>query len=477
MAARPNEGIYATEFMSGLNFDKPEILDMLYDRRRDQYMSFMKIMDMLGFAVPVAQEDYSHFEDDWYITTLTVAVAIPAATGAAGVQYDITLDPADVLTDALPTPQKHLPARVGDIIMFPNIAGGGKDVQAIVVAVDATVPKISVKNIVSTDVAPEVQIGTSLIIISAAFAEGTGQPTGMVENLIKYTNNLQIIKETWEGTGTEMTNGKWFSRMRNGEKIRAFFAYGQKRMDYRLAAKADGALLFNRKSTSTTLIDPLPDATGRLVRTTEGLVPYIRTNGYTLPYTAGFFSMADFDYSATIAENERAGDNLCVFYGFNLGLELENLLVDFLAGSEVDYTMFGGDKGKAVAVGFRSLKKAGHNFYFKKLGMLSHPKLYNAPGFLDKAGLGIVVPVGKRSAYIGNGFGQRKLTDLPTFGYRYKKLGEHNRKMEIWEINGTSHRPALRKIIAQDVDNLYSRMHIGFHGMAGNQMQLWEPTI
>ena len=477
----PTEGIHATEFISTLNIDKPSVLDILYPRRRDQWMSFMKIIQMMGFEMPVTQESYTHYEDDHYHKTITVDAGSPiaGASGAAGATFTITLAATDVFTDTLGA--DHVYPRVGDLVQFPNVAGNvARDVQGIVVAVDATVPEIDVVLLRAADTAGPHPGGSQLVIYSGAFSEGTGQPKGATENILEFENFLQIIKESWQGTGTEMTNGKWFTRTADGKQINAFWRYGQEIVDYRMALKCDGALLFGNETTNT-IPDPLPEATGRPIKTTIGAIPFTRANGSLLPYTSGFFQMADFNTAATFAEKERAGNLLCLFYGFNLGIEIEDMMVDYFKETNVTYETvinqaFNGDKEKAMAVGFKALRKAEHTWLFKKLGVLSHPQLWGAPGYNDKIGLGWVVPVAKQNAY-ADAARKRVLTDVPTFGMVYKALGEHNRRSDIWEINGTSHRPALRMLISQDIDNLYQRAHIGGRFMCGNQMQLWEPTV
>ena len=76
----PVGGINATEYISVLDIDRPEIMDELFERKGDQwYGFFMMIMKSRGFEMPVAQESNYHYEDDEYIR--------PIRTGARYVQW------------------------------------------------------------------------------------------------------------------------------------------------------------------------------------------------------------------------------------------------------------------------------------------------------------------------------------------------------------------------------------------------------
>ena len=473
----PVQGIHATEYISVMDIDKPAILDELFETKGDQWYGFFnKIIQAWGFENPVNQESYSHYEDDDYARPIRVGVGgVAGATGGSQVAFTVPLAVGDVFTNGIGG--KSIFPRVGDMVLWPNNLGSAiKNLQGHVVAVAPTTSPATItvklnKAAWSTPATPE---GTNLIVFSGAFAEGTGQPKGTTRNIRKRSNNLQKIKETWEGTGTEMTNGKWITYTSGGRDINAFYAYGMSQVDYMMMLKTDGALLFGQPTDTSApgIVDPLPEATGRFLSTTKGLYhSIVDDGGNVMPYPIGSFSIDKFNEGAQWVEDERAGNMQMVLHSFGLGIELEDLLVDYLKDTDVSYVA-GENTEKVVRVGFRGIHKAGITYAFKKLDSLSNTNTYRNTGFEDKQNMAFVMPVGKSLGYDDS---RRSGASMrPLFGLRYKSHAGYNRKSEVYEINGTMHRPALRPVISQDIDNLYSRADIGFHMMCANKFQIWQ---
>ncbi len=468
----PVQAPHASEVISSLDIDEPDVLRVLYSTKGDQWKNeFVRIIQMIGFTSPAEQETYFHYEDDDFHRPVTVAGAI-TGTGAAHAAFTVTLAATDVFTDGLTTP--HIFPRVGDVIKLPNNGTGtGTDREALVISVNPAGPSFQAKLKDAAATVPTLSAGDLIIIVSGGFAEGTGQPRGTVRNVKKYSNKLQIIKEKWEGTGTEMTNGKWIKSTSEGQDISMYYAYGMQQVDYELALKIDGALLWGQPAPATAIVDPL-SSTGRFVHFTKGMIPEIKDRGETVEYPIGAFDITKFNEAAQIAENNRAGRTMCVFYSFPLGVELEDLLVDYLDNTHVQYAFeaSGMQYKKMVSIGFKGIEKAETVFLFKKLGTLSNTNTYAAPGFEDHNNLAVVCPMRKEPTYSADG--QRLTTkDVPTFGMRYKKLGSYSRLTQTWTIDGTGH-SGERMLIEEDVAKLNTRAHIGFHGAAFNQMQLWQ---
>ena len=119
--------------------------------------------------------------------------------------------------------------------------------------------------------------------------------------------------------------------------------------------------------------------------------------------------------------------------------------------------MMGGDSKKAINIGFSYLNKGGRNYAFKRLNSFSNQKTYGANDYNYPA-WGLFIPLGMNKTDQGK---------LPTVGMRYKQLGKYNRLTEVWDVSGAG---TGRKVIADDLSNLYLRAHIGGHFMVGNQM-------
>ena len=452
---------YASDIISGFDIDKPEVLDTLYRARGDQGLGYFGIIKALGFTMPVAQDTYSHREEDWIHENFN-SLNAESAPGA-GVAGTYTLSPSNLDSGNRFYPRKD------DMVMFAN------EVTGIITAIDVTTPTapvITVKPNEVTDDIGAIAAGAEIIIISGASSEGGTQPEGALSGTFSYENDVQIIKETLTATGTEMTNQKWFTKISipnggNGS-IPAYWMKGQRDVDYRMELKMDGALLFSKRVTNT-ITDP---DTGRAYKATEGLIPYIKRVGQTSNYTPSMMSVQKFNSIVKKLDKQFAPKYICSLLGIDIDVELEDVLVDYFKNTNIDYAnkMLAKDKftdnpGLAANVSFNSIIKGDHHFAFKKMPIFSHDKLYGATGY-DTAALGVMLPMSRKKDTLTK-------KDLPTFGMRYKQLGSYSRMMEVWNVSGAGQGP---KVIANDLHNHYQRCHIGAHHMAGNQMLVLAPN-
>lgn len=468
----PVEGIQASAYMSALDATEPEVMRTLFTRLGDQWRgSAYKIIQFMGFESPASNEVLTHYEDDHYMRNIEVGVGgLAGGLGAAHAAFNIPVAAADVFTDG--NGGTHLFARVGDIVMFPNKSGGTTDLQAIVTAVSPGTPQITVKLLKTGWTTHALNAGDKIIVLSGAFSEMTGQPKGTIRNVRKKQFRMQIIKESWQGSGSEMTNGYYFKDTDLGDDISLFYADGMDQVDYLMLMKIDGALLFGQEVDTNNITDPMAEATGNPVRTMKGIVPTIREEGNIINYPYGGFAVANFNESAKFAETERAGGAMMVWYGFELMQELEDLLIDYTSDTNISFVVGESNNNKMLHLGFQSIHKSGITFVFKKLDILSHSTTFGSEGFEDKQNMAIVFPISKGVAYADSK--RERSTTRPKFGIRYKALGPYSRRMQVWEVNGTGHNPRVAPVLSQDIANLYSRAHLAFQGMAFNQWQLWQ---
>lgn len=472
--ALPAQGVNATEFISGLDIDKPDILNILYERRGDQWKkSFMRVLQMFGNELGASQETITHYEDDSYLRSVRIgAGGVAAAGGGAHAAITIPISALDVFTDALGG--THLYPLVGDIWRFPD--GSGTDnLQFIVTAVSPGTPSITGKLLKTAwTTGAGFSAGQRIIFVTNAFSEGTGIPKGIIRNIRKKTHRLQIMKASWEGTGTEMTNAKWITETSGGQSIVKYFTYNQAQVDYTMQAAMDGAFLFGQSIDTNNIVDPLPEATGRPVRTTEGLVPGISAEGYTVPYTSGMFSVPKFDEISQNSEYENGGEAYGFMYGFPLGTEAENVLVDYNKDTNISYVT-GDAKDKIVAIGFKQMTKAERTWMFKKLGTLSNPEVWGATGFSTTTNMGLVIPLGNERMYADN-MGTRG-EDRPYLTLRYKMFAGMSRKFVTAEQNGPTYSVSTRNVVlSQDISKLFTLAHVGLQRMCLNKFQLIQGT-
>jgi len=268
--------IYASDVVSGFDIHKPEKLNVLFSRYGDQGASFFQLLRSMGFEQPVARDYYGHYEENHIHTVIHVLDNV--VQPAVGADIVFTLDPVDL--DA----NNNFYVRLWDVILFHNeVTGSVNDIDITVPAA----PVITVSPSEITDQFPALTAGDELVIMSSAFSEGSGQPQGAVSGTWEYSNWAQIIKETIGYTGTEMVNQTWFDVTSKGQSIPAFYFKGQIDIDYRMALKIDGALLWGKESTNV-ITDPV---TGRRIRTTEGAIPYTRRIGNEQTYVVGAFDV------------------------------------------------------------------------------------------------------------------------------------------------------------------------------------------
>ena len=336
------------------------------------------------------------------------------------------------------------------------------DKKVFVTAVNPAGPTVTVKFLKTAHTTDALSTGTNIILISAAWAEGSGMPGGVIENIRKKSNNLQIIKEAWEATGTEMTNTKWIKYTSGGQDINAYYHYGQKAMDYRMLYKIDGALMWSDNIDGAGITDPT-GATTRKVKTTKGLAPWIQEEGHNVPYTINAFNMAKFDAIAKIIEQNRGSDEYLWLHAYDLGAEIKNTLANWLKDTEVSYK-----NGESVKIKFTSYESNDVKHLFKKHGAMSNTASYGASGFSSKQNFAFVMPIGMRKQYSDASKSQTRMA--PMFGYRYKKHAGIDRKMVIAKMNGITGYEIFRQpVTTLDQNNLYSLSHVGFQGMCGNQ--------
>lgn len=447
--------IYASDIISGFDLHKPEIMNTLFRRFGDQGASYFQLIRSMGFESPVARDTYGHFEDNHIHEVVHVLDIV--AQPAVGADIQFILDPVDL--DA----NNNFYLRTWDILMFPNeVTGSVTDID---VAIPGA-PVITVSPNELTDQLPALTAGEELIITSSAFSEGSGQPEGAVSGTWEYDNDAQIIKESIGVTGTEMVNQSWVIITSAGQALPAYYYKGQIDLDYRLALKIDGALLWGKRTTNT-ITDPV---TGRPIKTTEGLIPYIRRVGNEQTCVSGAFTVDEFDDMDNTLDREFAGNYVLAMLGISLHQDIENALVTYFANTNIQFTkqatneaLFNSNEALSASVNFTYLTKSERTFLFKRMGAFNNKKLAGATGYSARQ-MGVFLPINKKKDPVSGDM-------VDSFGVRYRALGKYSRRMEVWQVGGAGEGPKVTDI---DERNTYQRCHIGAHQRGGNQMLLLE---
>lgn len=451
--------IYATDIVSGFDIHKPEKLNVLFSRYGDQGASFFQLIRSMGFEKPVALDVYGHFEEN-HIHEIVHSREI-VAQPIAGDPIVFVLDADDL------DGNNNFYLRLWDCIIFPNeVTGSVTDIDV----TDPTAPEITVEPHDATDRFPALTAGEELVIYSNAFAEGTGQPQGAVSGTWEYSNYAQIIKETIGYTGTEMVNQTWFNVTSKGQAIPAFYYKGQIDIDYRMALRIDGALLWGKQTTNTDIIDSTDEGGGRQIRTTEGLIPYIRRVGNEQSYTAGAFDVAEFNEMDNTLDREFAGPRILGLLGLSLHQDIEDSLKTYFANTNINFAkqatneaLFNSNEALSASVNFTYLTKSERTFLMKRMGVFNMKKLYGADGY-NAPKMGVWMPINKKKDPVSGNM-------VDSIGTRYRALGKYSRRMEVWQVGGAGEG---LKVTEFDKRNTYQRCHVGAHFRGGNQFVLME---
>jgi hypothetical protein len=448
--------IYASDIISNFDLHKPEILNTLFSRFGDQGASYFQLIRSMGFEQSVALDTYGHFEDNHVHEVVHVLANV--AQPAVGANISFTLDPVDL--DA----NNNFYVRKWDIMMCPN------EVTGSVIDIDVTVPAapiITLRLNEITDQFPALTAGQELIITSSAFSEGSGQPEGAVSGTWEYDNDAQIIKESMGVTGSEMVNQAWVTITSEGQALPAYYYKGQIDLDYRMALKIDGALLWGKRTTNPI---PDPDNKNRLIKTTEGLIPYIRRVGNEQTCVDGAFTVDEFDEMSNTLDREFAGNHILGLLGISLHQDIENALKTYFANTNIQFAkqatnevLFHSNEALSASVNFTYLTKSERTFMFKRMGGFNNPKLAGADGYSARK-MGVFLPLNKKKDPKSG-----KMID--SIGTRYRALGKYSRRMEVWQVGGAGEG---LKVTDIDDRNTYQRGHIGAHHRGGNQFLILE---
>jgi len=165
-----------------------------------------------------------------------------------------------------------------------------------------------------------------------------------------------------------------------------------------------------------------------------------------------------------IFEDEKAGGSGVWLYGFPMGVEMENELVNYNKDTQISYS-FGDRTDRVVALGFKQITKAERTFMFKKLGAFSDRARMGQYAYVRNSGF--VLPLDNRIVY--SDMNKSDSRSQPTILLRYKALAGYSRRNETFTINGTGATTSERIISSVDKDSINTRCEIGFEHVAVNQ--------
>ena len=444
---------YATEVVSGWDLWKPEKMLTLLMKNGQQGMNFFMMMMAFGQVNATALDTYSHYEDRLIAKVLTVRDDVAQPAIGADIEFG--------LADASLEDGRYY-ARKWDVISFnaglsSSCTGSVTDIALVSGVVTLTV---SLQD--KTRRFPALTENQELPIHGNAFSDGSGQPLGRVRGADEIFNQVEIIKETIDATGTEMTNQTWIQVDEAGNKIGAWYNQGLLDGEYRMSLNESAALMHHNINSGAPILDP---DTNRPILTTEGLIPHAFSNALLIPKAPGTFAATDlktidrymrkqFVDSQNIAGMSGAER----YYGWQDFMNATFPGKDFEAVTrDFNNKISNGNDALAGIMSWGCITYANRTYGMKEMQEWNNPQVNNYEGSAIPELL-FFLPTGTAKDADG--------VKRNYFAMRYKEFQGYSRKKEIWS-QGTAGKDV--KIGDVDARHWYWRSNIGGQWFKSNQ--------
>lgn len=427
-------------FVSLLDIHKPEIDENFVKRYGNQRLT--SLLEMIGRSKPVAQSEYSHYEENWYHSSFEASVASAPTSGYAATTFTI----ASAYVDA----NGYTAPRVRDVVEI-----GVNRQQAIITAKPTeTTITLKPKEAWSFTSANDSQAIRFVVIGREGLEGGTTPSESLSSEPIKYENRVQIIDGAYRITGSEATNQIWFEvEGPNGETGFMWRLQGEKEEAIRFMNYKEMLMLRGKQvnSASTAYTEGF--------RGTRGLITDIEQNGQNFDLANNPMGRSDMqDIVRSIDRFRGAKENL-----FLAGIELRQNIDDMLGavnGAYVNGTHFGtfnNSENMMINLGFDGFQMDGYKFALKTYDLFNHPQLLGADGF-DYVKAGIIIPM-------DSGKDARTKESIPSIAERYKSLGGIDRKYKSW-VTGSA-----GDVATNDIDEIKVnyRCEAGFEAFGLNR--------
>jgi hypothetical protein len=210
----------ATEhnFLSTQDVLSPEIDATLTERWGSEVL--FGLLHDVGASKVSQNSEYSHYESDRRMPKI---LATATAGGSAGAGATFTLDGSAVTTVGLnkspyyasnTATNKGMPVRKHDTLLIPPQAGTTKFstlIFAYVSEVDSTAGTFVAIPFDKTVTMPAIATASEIVVYGNAYGEGDIDGESMTTTVSKYTNNTQILRDTFKISGTAASEKLWFN--------------------------------------------------------------------------------------------------------------------------------------------------------------------------------------------------------------------------------------------------------------------------
>jgi hypothetical protein len=458
-----NENYVSALTATSGQFRQRDVSEKLVKRYGEQGIT--GLMELMGSKAPSSNTTFEHYEETFVHHSVSATFSSASANNAA--EVTLTLQSDSYNEDFIGT-DDYSAVRPGDILR-------DKDGDMWYV-ISSQMPSASTRTVKvhSIDGANQAKTGTGdayeFVIIGNAHPEGGIQPDGLSPLIYEYSNKCMILKESFEVTGSEATNIVYVKV--DNEKMGSGYVWylkGEADTYKRFLDYSEIMMMLGEDITNATLegvnttFESGTAQSNAGLRGTQGLLPWIESNGQSMDLGSASITMADFDAIIKSLDKYRGAKEYAMYSGINLSLDIDDLLAaqGAYAAGGANYGAFQNNKNMALNLGFNSFTRGGYTFHKKTYDLFNHPRLLGATGF-NYNGYGVCIPMDTQKD-------ARSGESIPSLRIRYKAANGYSRDMEHW-LTGSA--VLQNKTNTKDVLQSHYRCERGFEGFAANRYML-----
>ena len=410
----PSKYTALDEFIDEVN--APDIRESLVKAYGDQGITgFLKLTGAVNAAGTADQVTY--WEEARLHQPQTIS---PGSAITAGKTQ--TIAAADVGADDDFDSAEHRVVRAGDVLLHP-IDG----IPVFVSSVSSSDDSFIIANFADENLSAITAATHHMPIIGNIYAQGTDQPSAYLQsNVVKRTNDYQIVKEIYKVSGSQATNVGYIDL--GGGDYR-WYIKSEQDTRQRFLDKREMMMLLGAKAVYAGDITGTSGDTfaARGISGSEGYFEAIRDRGIVMANEMTALG-ADLDEVIKQLDKNGAPAEYAIYANTSQFLNLDDMVsgIDAGGGLAASYGAFSNSKDMAVNLGFQSFGRAGYTFHKHSWNLLNDPTLLGAAGNGVK---GVMIP-------IANVTDARTGAKAPALEMNYKATNGYSREMEHWVTGG-----------------------------------------
>lgn len=418
--------------LNGFAILEPDVNPELTKRfgRQDDIVS---MFEALGMTRRLSNSTiFRHYEEERLHAPVTCDTT---SAGSANAAVEVAIASGDVFAIDQEAPYigsastDAVVPRVNDWGFFPD------GTEAIVTAVDPSTPSFTVYPTQLGENIPAVQANDKFVILGNAMDEGSSTRASKSSRIIYYENNMQIVREDYESTGSARGEAVWVDFNGKYGAGNYWFYYDMDRTYKRWVDAKAHAAIFGKTITNTTL--PNSVAAAETIKKTLGLVPTIEASGSTESYVAGSMGLEDFSNISDVLMEQAAPNDYVLLCSHNFRKDI-NTLAREGDGSSFDQDnrasiIFANWNGGVQKVDFDIdvMKLNGFNYHIKQQRTFSDPTQLGAVTKYQDFAIGL--PMGEANIYeeIGGSY-----VSVPSCAIVYKGDGAGGDRSMVESVRG-----------------------------------------